>query len=275
MGGRMSGAFRMSGVLWWLAERSSRVLIASERDAVIGDIAESGATGARALRDVFDLIVRRNWRIWLTLAALAGQAFVLQVFLMKPFRDFDIWWKYGVRSEDGLSAGEDLFALTCHCAALICYVWTSSFALGFFCRRKIHIKAALLYLVWLCVATAQTARLRMPFPGAAFLVTLDALLIVVPSLSGMRQAVSEGAFGLSQIALLTSATVTTASLVIWTSTWSVIAIEVWSEGQIRGNISWLMQVLLPFVILNWPAAYLAVNARRRSGVNLRRLPDPH
>jgi hypothetical protein len=252
----------MNGVLWWLAERLSRLLQTGEREAVIGDIAELGATGAQAVRDVLDLVVRRNWRVWLALAALAGQAWRLLIFVA-PLRDFDIWWKYGVRIEDGLSTGQDLIALTCRCAALICYAWTSSFALAFFCRRKIHVKASLLYLVGLCVLSGLTARSHMPLHSAALLVTLEALLIVVPSVSGMRYALSAGGIGFSQVALLALVTATTAALAIWTSTWSVSAIEVWSEGQIRTEISWLTQVLLPFAILNWPVAYLAVSYQIR------------
>ena len=53
---------------------------AGEREAVIGDIAKSGATGGEAVRDVFDLIVRRNWRVWLALAALTVQAWALADF---------------------------------------------------------------------------------------------------------------------------------------------------------------------------------------------------
>ena len=255
----------MSGALWWLAERLSRFLDTGEREAVIGDIAESGANGRQAVRDVLDLVVRRNWRMWLALAALAGQALGLVIFVAAPLRDFDIWWKYGVRAEDGLTAGQDLIALTCYCVALICYAWTSSFALAFFCRRKIHARASLLYLFSLCGLFVLTARSRLPLHSAALLVTLEVLLVLLPSLMGMRQASGAGAIRFSQIALLTSATATTAALAIWTSTWFVSAIEIWSQGQIRTEISWLPRVLLPFAVLNWPAVYLATNARRREG----------
>ncbi len=264
----------MSRVLWWLAERLSRVLEPGEREAAIGDIAEAGATGAEALRDVFDLIVRRKWRVWLALAALTGQAWGLLIFMGTPLRAFDIWWKYGVRSEDGLSADQDLITLTCHCAALICYAWTSSFALAFFSHHKVRVNASLLYVVWLFTLFGLTTASGMPLHNAVLLVTLEALLVVLPSLSGMRQAFGARAVGPTQIALLTSATATTAALAIWTSTWFASAIEVWSEGQIRAQFSWLTEVLLPFAILNWPVAYLAVNARRRGNLGLRKLPDP-
>lgn len=264
----------MRGVLWWLAERLSRVLEAGERDAVIGDMAESGATGAQAIRDVFDLIARRNWRVWLALAALTGQAWGLLVFVGTPLRAFDIWWKYGVRSEDGLSAGEDVIALACNCAALICYAWTSSFALAFFSRHKIRVHASLLYLVWLFTLFGLTAGSRMPLHSTALFVILEALLVVLPSLSGMRQATAGGAIRPGQIAIFTSATAITAGLAIWTSTWPASAVEVWSEGQIRAQFSWLSEVLLPFAVLNWPVVYLSVGVRTRHGLGLRKLPDP-
>ena len=146
-----------------------------------------------------------------------------------PVRDFDIWWKYGVRTEDGLSAGQDLIALTCHCAAAICYAWTSSFALAFFCRYKIRAKAPP-YLVWLFTMFAMTTVSRMPLHSRALLVTLEALLVVIRRSAACTRPFGVRAIGLSQVALLTLATATTAALAIWTSTWSVTAIEDLERG---------------------------------------------
>src|SRR3982751_5082502 len=60
---------------WKLATALSRLLTPDERHAVLGDLMESGATGARAVHDVLGLIVRReaalwkDWRPWLALFA--------------------------------------------------------------------------------------------------------------------------------------------------------------------------------------------------------------
>jgi hypothetical protein len=45
---------------WRLVNRASRVLEPDERNAVLGDFAEFGATGGKALRDLFGLILRRQ-----------------------------------------------------------------------------------------------------------------------------------------------------------------------------------------------------------------------
>ena len=66
----------MTRICWWLVDRSSRLLEPDEREAVRGDLAESGETGGQALRGVLGLVVRRqvalwkHWRPWLALIGL-------------------------------------------------------------------------------------------------------------------------------------------------------------------------------------------------------------
>ena len=63
----------MTRIGWWFVDRVSRMLEPGERDAVLGDFAESGLTAAPALRDLLGLIIRRqaalwkDWRPWLAL----------------------------------------------------------------------------------------------------------------------------------------------------------------------------------------------------------------
>ena len=47
-------------MLWRLVNIVARILHPDERDAVCGDLVESGATGGQALRDVFGLVIRRQ-----------------------------------------------------------------------------------------------------------------------------------------------------------------------------------------------------------------------
>ena len=73
MGHEVSGGPAMRRISWWSVDLFSRLLEADERDAVRGDLTESGASGGRALRDVLGLVVRRqaalwvDWRPWLAL----------------------------------------------------------------------------------------------------------------------------------------------------------------------------------------------------------------
>ena len=64
----------MSRLGWWVVQWLSRALEAAERDAVCGDLVESGDGAACALRGVLGLVVRRQvvfWRGWQTWVAIA------------------------------------------------------------------------------------------------------------------------------------------------------------------------------------------------------------
>ena len=50
----------MTRICWWLADRVSRLLEPDEREAVRGDLEETGAAGGKALRDVLGLAARRQ-----------------------------------------------------------------------------------------------------------------------------------------------------------------------------------------------------------------------
>jgi hypothetical protein len=79
----------MTRVWWWLADMVSRLLEPDECDAVRGDLAESGATGGEALRDLLGLVVRRqaalwmDWRPWLALVGLDDEGWKL----VRPYVD--------------------------------------------------------------------------------------------------------------------------------------------------------------------------------------------
>lgn len=62
----------MSGFSWWLAERLSLLLDPAERDAVRGDLAESGEGGIAALGGMAGLVARRTW--WPVCALLLATA---------------------------------------------------------------------------------------------------------------------------------------------------------------------------------------------------------
>jgi len=68
----------VSGVCWWLADRVSLLLSREERDAVRGDLAESGESGGEVLVQVLGLAARRQtagwktWRPWCALLLATG-----------------------------------------------------------------------------------------------------------------------------------------------------------------------------------------------------------
>jgi hypothetical protein len=68
----------VNGWCWWLADRVSLLLSREERDAVRGDLAESGESGGEVLVQVLGLAARRqaagwkNWRPWCALLVATG-----------------------------------------------------------------------------------------------------------------------------------------------------------------------------------------------------------
>jgi len=99
----------MMRMCWWLVDIVSRTLEPDERDAVLGDLTESGQGGGQALRDVLGLVVRRqapwwkDWRPWLALVGLVGpvgvllnlacswldRSYDLHLWIMRNYRDID------------------------------------------------------------------------------------------------------------------------------------------------------------------------------------------
>src|SRR5215217_5061905 len=91
MDDKVNGGAVMRRASWWSVDVLSRLLEADERDAVRGDLMESGASAGRALRDVLGLILRRqatlwmDWRPWLALLGVAAGIGVLLSIVSR-------WW---------------------------------------------------------------------------------------------------------------------------------------------------------------------------------------
>jgi hypothetical protein len=99
-------------------EMLARLLEPTEREAVLGDLAETGETGARAIRDLAGLVIRRqaapwrDWRPWLATAAVVFAGWQLGALVVRPSGGYslDLWiirnYKYfdpRLLAENGLS----------------------------------------------------------------------------------------------------------------------------------------------------------------------------
>jgi hypothetical protein len=84
----------MTGAAWWLA---SLLLLQDERDAVCGDLAESGEPWWRALAEVLGLAARRQWRRGLALlfATAMGLLLVRQSFWLIQLSATELWMYVG------------------------------------------------------------------------------------------------------------------------------------------------------------------------------------
>jgi hypothetical protein len=270
---------------WRLVNCLSRALEPDEQNAVLGDFAESGVNGWKALRDLLGLVIRRQaglWKDWRPFLALLGLVGPLGMLVYSSGLGGQLgqslWtrWHFQTRYGSGLTAMQDLIVVISQSAALILWSWSSGFALASLSRRTVWMLRIVLYLAW-CGWLAVLLRsavpvsvhreiLRLAFRmGPCFL--LGIFLCLVPFNTGMRK---KGTLGMRRAIVLASAVAIATLLAAWTNGWQQTALANWSEGQLHSPPVWPKQ-LLPLALAIWPTVYLVGLARSRRAVKLRTL----
>jgi hypothetical protein len=131
----------LTGAGWGCVEAAACLLGAVEREAVLGDLAESDGRAWRGLKDVLGLAARRHlelWTSWRPWAASFGLALPASLFLMgcsvAASREFD-----------GLFDGPLTISLLeislSKIFLLICWAWMAGFAMGAISRRTLWASA--------------------------------------------------------------------------------------------------------------------------------------
>ncbi len=213
---------------WWL-ELLVGALSPSDRETVLGDLAEAGETGSRALLSVADLIIRRHlslWRDWRPWIAAFGVAMPASFLLM----GLSVSIAQAVLPAAGRHASSGLTGLLGHIGLLAAWSATAGFAAGTMSRRTawVSVTFSLLPCVF-CFTRFRTDGLS----------PLSLLLFLPPAIAGL-------CFGLR-----TSRIHFGAALVVAFAT-TVLALPNWNHPG-----AWL-----PNSVLSWPAWYLAVIAWR-------------
>ena len=207
----------MTRYCWWIVGSLSRMLEPDERDAVCGDIAESGESACVALRDLLSLIVRRqaalwnDWRPWLIFVGLVTPLGVLlsSGSRMMAFRSAIPVWMYvnnwtmaylaspGAR-RDLVDNGAAIFE---QYLMLACWSWAGGFLLGSLSRRTIRVNGAIFCLIVLFAEWLEDPAHLLPartydgnsavfspmFYRIMFPLILQAVLVLLPSVWGMYQ----------------------------------------------------------------------------------------
>ena len=146
----------MTSAFWPITEFAARGLEPLEREAVLGDLAESSETGWSALRGVLGLVLRRqaplwlNWPPWVAGVGLALPSGYLltwvsasisctyeRLFGPQAYSSNPHWWPTG---------HEGLFLFLCHVFLLVTWSWTSGYVLSSFSRRTVWVTAWLSFL---------------------------------------------------------------------------------------------------------------------------------
>ncbi len=279
MAGEPAGGAIMTRICWWLADILCRVLEPSEREAVRGDLAESGETGSQALRDVLGLVVRRqaapwtDWRPWLTLMALVVPFGMLLCFVSRRIADRSAIyvWLY-VNNWDWVLLGNAAFRhdLARYFAivfigylTLFCWSWTSGFVFGSVSRRGIPVQGVLFGLLLFFGELpggapryfgANTAVFELTFYRVMFPPIVQAVLVFVPSLWGMRQGMRVTSLRpVPRTIIWTAAIAALAAAGI--QNWGLVAIPYSQPGVWDGRHIGLLQL-----VAYWPLVYLAASA---------------
>lgn len=259
MGGAPRRGLAMIQICWWLVDRLARVLEPDEREAVRGDIAESGEPAVRALLDVLGLVVRRqvtlwkDWRPWVTLAGLVVPlGMLLSLNSISLGRSYDLYvWVFrnsgvidpGTLKDAGLTVRQSIGLLLFRSLLLGAWSWTSGFVLASLSRRTVSINAPLFFLILLC-AFGLVAPKSHDLSEAArlFPLVVEVVLVLLPSLWGMHQGLGLATFPLVQP-------------VLWAAT-VLAATTVYSFPE----ANWQMRVLRMGEY--WPAWYVIAIATR-------------
>lgn len=282
----------MTRICWWLVDNVSRVLEPDEQDAVRGDFAESGETGGQALRDVLGLVVRRqvalwkDWRPWLAFAGLIvplGMLLSIVSSVTASVSATYIWlyannWDWALLKDAGFWCvlADSVTPAFVSCLTLVCWSWTAGFVLGSITRRIVPVYGVLfclmlvfggllgapLYFAYLLEyihrpapsSDAHDPVSALTFYRVLFPLIVQAVLVLVPSLWGMRRDVGRVPT-LLRIVLWTAAIGTLTMLVVQEPGFVFFLKAYWLR---RIWQSW--QIRLLQVVVYWPVGYLVASA---------------
>lgn len=217
----MSDGFRMNKAVWYSVDILSGMLDPLEREAVRGDLAESGETGFQALCGVLGLVARRQvdlwrgWRPWLCLFGVVVPLGLLLSIASRSTADGTAIpiWIYANNSDWYLitNAGywRELFGCLPNVAlsylTLSCWSWAGGFLLAIVARRTVWLNGLLLYCALLFVEVAGVPRylghfvsldrgrdfygnhavFAVWFYRMMFPMLVQAALVILPSFKGM------------------------------------------------------------------------------------------
>jgi hypothetical protein len=276
--------------LWWrLTDFLSQALDADEREAVRGDLCESGRDGASALLDVLGLVARRQaglWLEWRPWAALFGVVIPLGMLLSLVCR---FWsdaaaidafgylhngsWTYfsfpGWRHDVGQVATQNALDWL----ALASWSGMAGFVIGSLSRRAVWVNGALLALVVFGEFFAVD-RPHSRFNQAVFAVplydfvlpfVLRAAFVVLPAFLGARTGrrwigipfpyATAFAFLMVALTAIEIRGIQFSAILGW---WQLDG-RIYGEGFVQPG--WQVR-LLPLLLL-WPALYIVATSRWR------------
>ena len=213
---------------WWLADVASQLLEPHERDAVRGDLAECGAGGWRASREVLGLVARRqaacwmDWRPWLAVIAIVLPIGLMLSHASRWWADDAVYTTLQYRLFDlsrlvQLGWRSDLFlpmwaAVTCG-VSLAGWSWASGYVLASLAQRAVWVTITLFALVVFLgtlgtttIVRAHSAAFAEHFFAVVFPRLIRVGLVLLPAIWGVHSyrhaSLSRLTLSMSAVALL-------------------------------------------------------------------------
>jgi hypothetical protein len=215
----------MTSIHWRLVEVLARLLKPGEREAVLGDLLETGEGAWRGSRDVLGLVIRRqlshwkNWQPWLAVFGLAlPGSLVLMGTSVSVSSMYERLIDHRIVVESPQAIHEGFFQLLCRSLLLIGCSWACGFVMGSLSRRTL----------WLSIASSCFAclfcLLRFREPSLS---RLCLFLFLLPAIWGVRQALRS--IRINFVLAIFLAIAVTAFMILlsngrglWTLNWSLV-----------------------------------------------------
>jgi hypothetical protein len=222
---------------WMLVESLAQLLERDEREAVLGDIAETGESTLRAVWNVCGLLLRRqraHWNDWRPWIAAFGIAFPFSFPLMGLSVSLSLMSLQVINPATRQMTSSGVCLLLSKFLLLTAWSWTGGFVIGSVSRRTLWV-SAVLSLLPCCYCLA---RFRIEDLSRFCL-----LLFLLPAIQGVHQGLRMAGLTLKAAVLLASAT-------------ALLTVPLWINTR---------QAILNLALC-WPAWYLVAKASaKRSG----------
>jgi len=183
-----------------LAEMATIFLAPKDRDAVMGDLAETGVSGWSALGSVLGLVVRQQmelWRAWRPWIA-SSVAFTGSLLLLGVSFGLSVDSRHLLRGERGCSS------VLCEALLMLSWAWTSGFVVGSLSAKTRWVSGIL------CAIPCLSCVLRFHDTSLS---RLCVLLFLLPAVVGAVQGVRRDR--LSHRTAVTLAIAMIALMLVW------------------------------------------------------------
>jgi hypothetical protein len=221
----------------WLVQLATRLLEPAEREAVLGDLIESGAGARQAALEIISLAVRRqaglwkNWHPWLAAFGLSFPCTLLLMgFSLSVTQSYERLLGAPTPHGSGWTPPPGLLLLICNVLLLAAWSWTGGFVVGNISRRTLWVSAALSFMP--CVFCLERFRIES-------LSRFCLLLFLPPAIWGVFHGLRIARIRLSAAIILALAM-------------TALTVPAWSS-----NGPWI-----PNWALSWPAWYLVATSWR-------------